>query len=48
MSLRVDKIYDRRITWDRQLAEDTSEPYQQMSYEAVRAVSIFDQPKAYL
>ena len=41
MSLRVDKIYDRRVAWDHQLSEFNSEPYLQLSYEATRAVSIF-------
>ena len=43
VSLRVDKIYDRRVTWDRQLAEYTSEAHQQLSYEALRAVSLLTQ-----
>ena len=37
----MDKIYDRRVAWDRNLAEYTSEPYQQLSYEAIRAVIFF-------
>lgn len=41
VSLRVDKIYDRKVAWDRQLSEYTSEPYQQLSYESIRAVSFF-------
>lgn len=40
MSLRVDKIYERRIVWDKLLADRTSDPYGQLSYEAIRAVSI--------
>jgi hypothetical protein len=36
--LRVDKIYDRKVAWDRQLANQNSEPYQQLSYEAIKAV----------
>lgn len=39
MSLRVDKIYERRIVWDKLLADKNSEAYGQLSYEAVRAVS---------
>lgn len=38
MSLRVDKLNDRRVGWDQRLAQSTSEPYVQLSYEAVRAV----------
>ena len=41
MSIRVDKIYDRRVAWDHQLSEFNSEPYLQLSYEATRAVSNF-------
>lgn len=41
MSLRVDKIYDRRVAWDHQLSQFNSEPYLQLSYEATRAVSNF-------
>lgn len=41
VSLRVDKIYDRRVAWDRKLSEYTSEPYQQLSYEAIRAVRFY-------
>lgn len=40
MSLRVDKIYERRIVWDKLLGDKNSEPYAQLSYEARRAVSI--------
>ncbi|XP_039747921.1 uncharacterized protein LOC120625072 [Pararge aegeria] len=38
MNLRVDKIYDRKVVWDAKLADKESDPYQQMSYEAVRAI----------
>lgn len=41
MSLRVDKIYERRIVWDKLLADRNSEPYGQLSYEAIRAVSYY-------
>lgn len=41
VSLRVDKIYDRRVSWNTQLTDYTSEPYQQLSYESIRAVSIY-------
>lgn len=39
MSLRVDKYYERRIVWDKLLADTNSEAYAQLSYESVRAVS---------
>lgn len=39
MSLRVDKYYERRIVWDKLLADANSEAYAQLSYESVRAVS---------
>lgn len=42
MSLRVDKFKERRIAWDKLLANPNSEPYAQLSYEAVRAVSTFN------
>lgn len=38
MSMRVDKFYERRIVWDKLLADITSEPYGHISYEAIRAV----------
>lgn len=38
MSLRVDKIYERRVIWDNKLAQESSEPYGQLSYEAIRAI----------
>lgn len=38
MSLRVDKVFERKLTWDTKLAQATSEPYLQLSYEAQRAV----------
>lgn len=39
MSLRVDKYYERRIIWDKLLADTNSEAHAQLSYESVRAVS---------
>lgn len=39
MSLRVDKFYERRIVWDKLLADKNSEAYGTLSYEAIRAVS---------
>nr|XP_019553906.2 proteoglycan 4 isoform X2 [Aedes albopictus] len=38
LSMRVDKIYERRIQWDNVLASRDSEKFQQLSYEAVRAM----------
>uniref|UniRef100_A0A182WIQ2 EGF-like domain-containing protein n=1 Tax=Anopheles minimus TaxID=112268 RepID=A0A182WIQ2_9DIPT len=38
LSMRVDKIYERRIHWDMALADRSSEKYQQLSYEAIRAM----------
>lgn len=39
MSLRVDKIFERKLSWDTKLAQAGSEPYLQLSYEAQRAVA---------
>lgn len=38
--MRVDRIYEHRIVWDNKLADRNSEPYSQLSYESVRAVSL--------
>ncbi|XP_037295958.1 uncharacterized protein LOC115444518 isoform X2 [Manduca sexta] len=38
LNLRVDRLYDRKVTWDAKLADKDSEPYQQLSFEAVRAI----------
>ncbi|XP_053675356.1 uncharacterized protein LOC128725621 [Anopheles nili] len=38
LSMRVDKIYERRIHWDGALADRTSDKFQQLSYEAIRAM----------
>lgn len=38
LSLRVDKIYDRRIVWDQQFLDPLSEPFTQLHYEAIRAI----------
>uniref|UniRef100_A0A336KMW4 CSON011234 protein n=1 Tax=Culicoides sonorensis TaxID=179676 RepID=A0A336KMW4_CULSO len=38
MSLRVDRIYERRVAWDRQLSDAQSEAYQKLSFETLRAV----------
>lgn len=38
MSLRVDRIYERRIIWDKMLLDPNSEPHSHLSYESVRAV----------
>lgn len=38
MSLRVDRMYDRRIVWDSKLMNRESDEYLQLTYEAGRAV----------
>ncbi|XP_026325398.1 uncharacterized protein LOC113234311 isoform X2 [Hyposmocoma kahamanoa] len=38
LNLRVDKLYDRKIAWDNKLMDKDSDPYQQLAYEAVRAI----------
>ncbi|KAL4712238.1 hypothetical protein ACJJTC_011099 [Scirpophaga incertulas] len=38
MSLRVDRFYERKVAWDSKLADKESDPYQQLSMEAVRAI----------
>lgn len=38
-SLRVDRLYDRKITWKDNLQDPDSEEYQELSYEASQAVS---------
>ncbi|XP_055686295.1 uncharacterized protein LOC129791798 isoform X2 [Lutzomyia longipalpis] len=38
MSLRVDRIYERRVVWDKKLADRSSEPYGQLSFETMRAI----------
>ncbi|XP_073964700.1 calcium-binding EGF-like domain-containing protein pawn [Choristoneura fumiferana] len=38
LNLRVDRLYKRKIAWDAKLADKESEPYQQLSYEAIRAI----------
>ncbi|XP_017839830.1 uncharacterized protein LOC108597670 isoform X2 [Drosophila busckii] len=38
LGLRVDRIYEHRIVWDNKLLDRNSEPYGQLSYEAVRAL----------
>lgn len=40
VSIRVDKFYDKKVVWDRGLADKDSEPYQTLAYEANRAVSL--------
>lgn len=40
VSIRVDKFYDKKIVWDRGLADKDSESYQTLAYEASRAVSM--------
>ncbi|RLU26602.1 hypothetical protein DMN91_000398 [Ooceraea biroi] len=38
VSIRVDKFYDKKVVWDRGLADKDSESYQTLAYEANRAV----------
>lgn len=40
VSIRVDKFYDKKVVWDRGLADKDSESYQTLAYEANRAVSM--------
>lgn len=39
VSLRVDKLYDRKVIWANELSDKSSDSFQQLSYEAERAVS---------
>ncbi|XP_017766796.1 PREDICTED: uncharacterized protein LOC108555573 [Eufriesea mexicana] len=38
VSIRVDKIYDRKVVWDHGFTDKDSEPYQTLAYEANRAI----------
>ncbi|KAG5889930.1 hypothetical protein JTB14_028940 [Gonioctena quinquepunctata] len=38
LSLRVDKLYDRKVVWANELGDSNSDSYQQLSYEAERAL----------
>ncbi|XP_076241034.1 calcium-binding EGF-like domain-containing protein pawn [Calliopsis andreniformis] len=38
VSIRVDKIYDKRVVWDRGFTDRDSEAYQTLAYEANRAI----------
>lgn len=38
LNLRVDRLYDKPLTWDNKLTDKDSELYQQLSYEAIRAI----------
>lgn len=38
-SLRVDRLYDTKITWTDKYKDPESQEYQQLEHEAVRAVS---------
>lgn len=42
LSLRVDRLYERRIVWASELADKSSTSYQQLAYEAERAVGCDD------
>lgn len=41
MSLRVDRMYDQRLTWTEKLQDKDSPEYLQLEYESSNAVSIF-------
>lgn len=41
VSLRVDRLYERRVNWVGEFLDKNSETYQQLSYETERAVSPF-------
>lgn len=38
LSLRVDKIYERRVVWDSLLSQPGSDAYGQLSFESMRAI----------
>lgn len=38
LAVRIDRMYDTKITWDPKLTDKDSELYQQLSYEALRAI----------
>lgn len=38
--MRVDRIYEHRIVWDNKFSDRSSEPYGQLSFESIRAVSM--------
>lgn len=40
MSLRVDRMYDQRLTWTEKLQDKDSPEYLQLEYESSNAVSI--------
>lgn len=40
VSIRVDKIYDKKMVWNKDLSDKDSEYYQILAYEANRAVSL--------
>lgn len=39
-SLRVDRLYDSKITWTEKYKDAESQEYQQLEHEAVRAVRV--------
>lgn len=41
-SLRVDRLYDRKVKWQDNLGDPDSEEYRHLSYEASQAVSFFN------
>lgn len=39
LSLRVDRMYDHHLAWNEKFAENDTAEYQQLEYEAGKAVS---------
>lgn len=39
LSLRVDRMYDQHLAWNEKFAENDTVEYQQLEYEAGKAVS---------
>jgi len=40
LNLRIDRVYEKRMAWSNALKDADSDEFQQLSWEAVRAVSI--------
>lgn len=41
LSMRIDKYYDKPIVWDGVFGDINTEQFKHMSYETMRAVSLF-------
>jgi hypothetical protein len=48
MSLRIDRVYERKLQWDGQLANPNSENALQLSYEVMKAVSFLNNNRKWL